>query len=110
MWYFLRTLWEKDGLTQRDLSRRLGIMEPSTLQQLRSMEAKGLIERRRSTTDRRKIHVHLTRTGKALKPRLLPYAREVNLAAVAGFSATELALLRRLLDRVQKNLARRQGG
>lgn len=109
MWYFLRTLWEEDGLTQRDLSRRLGIMEPSTLQQLRSMEAKGLIERRRSTTDRRKIHVHLTRCGRALKPRLLPYAREVNTAAAEGFSAAELALLRRLLDRVQKNLARRQG-
>lgn len=110
MWFFLRALWEDDGLTQRELSRRVGIMEPTTLQQLRSMETKGLIERRRSTVDRRKIHVHLTRAGKALKPDLLPYAREVNLAATAGFSAEELTLLRRLLDRIQKNLALRQPG
>ncbi|MBI2802348.1 MAG: MarR family transcriptional regulator [Gammaproteobacteria bacterium] len=108
MWYFLRALWEEDGLTQRELSRRVGIMEPTTLQQLRSMEAKGLIERRRSIIDRRKIHVHLTRAGKALKPRLLPYALEVNAAAVTGFSPSELGLLRRLLARVQQNLARRQ--
>lgn len=110
MWYFLRALWEEDGLTQRELSRRVGIMEPTTLQQLRSMEAKGLIERQRSTIDRRKIHVRLTRTGKALKPRLLPYAIEVNAAAVAGFSPSELDLLRCLLARVRQNLALRQPG
>ena len=29
-WYFLRELWVEDGLTQRELSRRAGIMEPTT--------------------------------------------------------------------------------
>ena len=31
MWYLLRVLWEEDGLTQRQLSQRIGIMEPTTL-------------------------------------------------------------------------------
>jgi len=26
-WIFLRTIWEEDGLTQREVGRRVGIME-----------------------------------------------------------------------------------
>src|SRR5688572_31170951 len=29
-WTFLRILWEKDGLTQRELSDQAGVMEPTT--------------------------------------------------------------------------------
>ena len=30
-WYFLRVLWTEDGLSQRELSARVGTMEPTTL-------------------------------------------------------------------------------
>ena len=30
-WSFLRVLWAGDGLTQRELSERAGVMEPTTL-------------------------------------------------------------------------------
>ena len=30
-WVFLRILWEKDGLTQRELSEEAGLMEPRDL-------------------------------------------------------------------------------
>src|SRR3954451_19624069 len=42
MWYFLRGLWGEDGLTQRDLSRRIGIREPTTLHTVAVMERNGL--------------------------------------------------------------------
>ena len=29
-WYFLRVLWSEDGLSQRELSARVGTMEPTT--------------------------------------------------------------------------------
>src|SRR5262249_36942587 len=59
-WYFLRVLWNEDGLTQRELSARVGMMEPTTVIALRSMEKSGLIRRRRSTDDKRRSHVWLT--------------------------------------------------
>ena len=31
MWYFLRALWDEDGLTQAELSRRIGTMEPTAM-------------------------------------------------------------------------------
>src|SRR5437870_665414 len=45
MWYFLRALWEEDGLTQRELSRRIGTMEPTTLTAIQTMERSGLVKR-----------------------------------------------------------------
>ena len=35
-WTFLRILWEKDGLTKRELSVEAGVMEPTTFTALRS--------------------------------------------------------------------------
>src|SRR5436190_9972000 len=56
-WYFLRVLWTADGLTQRELSARVGMMEPTTVVALRSMERSQLIRRLRSTDDKRRSHV-----------------------------------------------------
>jgi DNA-binding MarR family transcriptional regulator len=108
MWYFLRALWEEDGLTQRELSKRVGAMAPTTVEQLRKMEQSGLIERVRSVEDRRRIHVSLTAKGKALRHELLPYAAAVNDAALVGLSDLEISYLRLMLDRIRANLATRQ--
>ena len=60
-WYFLRVLWTEDGLSQRELSARVGMMEPTTVIALRSMERSGLIRRVRSNDDKRRSQVWLTR-------------------------------------------------
>lgn len=104
MWYFLRALWEEDGLTQRELSRRVRMMEPTTATALESMERRGLISRRRNSEDRRKINIHLTDEGRRLREVLLPYAMEVNRVALAGIPAKKIPLLREQLDRMRHNL------
>jgi DNA-binding MarR family transcriptional regulator len=108
MWFYLRALWEEDGLTQKELSHRVGSTEPTTAQQLVNMEKQGYIARRRSTKDKRSSHVHLTAAGRALRERLLPYAIEVNATALDGISKSEIRQLREILKRVRENLARRQ--
>ena len=77
-WAFLRILWESDGLTQRELSREAGVMEPTTFGALKAMESRGYIARRQLAGNRRKIHIFLTRKGRALKNKLVPLAEEVN--------------------------------
>src|ERR1700683_84016 len=59
-WYFLRVLWTNDGLSQRELSARVGMMEPTIVIALRSMEKAGLIHRVRSGDDRRNVRGLLT--------------------------------------------------
>jgi DNA-binding MarR family transcriptional regulator len=108
MWFYLRALWEEDGLTQRVLSDRVGATEATTAQQLAKMEARGYIERRRSQVDRRNSHVHLTRSGRALQDKLLPYAVTVNANALAGFTPTDVTQLLDLLARLRSNLEQRE--
>lgn len=104
-WRFLRVLWREDGLTQRELSRRVGMREPTTVIALKSLERSGFVTRRKSEEDRRKVHVFLTPEAKALHPVLMPAVAEVNKVALAGLSKDEVAILRKALTRVGQNLS-----
>lgn len=104
MWYYLRALWDEDGLTQRELSDRIGTMEPTTLAAIMAMQRKGLVRRSRNPDDRRKVNVYLTERGRALESVLLPAAREVVQIAVKGFKKREVDTLLRLLHTIQHNL------
>lgn len=77
-WHFLRALWEEDGMTQRELSHRVGMMEPTTVTALNGMERRGLVKRVRNPRDRRKLNVYLTDAGRALKAQLLPLEEALN--------------------------------
>lgn len=104
MWYFLRVLWDEDGLTQRELSLRTGTKEPTTLHAIATMERSGLVSRRRNRGDRRKINVFLTRKGKQLEAKLMPLAINVVDAALKGFSKKEVRRMIRFLKSIQTNL------
>jgi DNA-binding MarR family transcriptional regulator len=105
-WAFLRILWETDGLTQRALSVEAGLMESTTSSALAAMEALGYIRRERRPDNRKNVHVFLTPRGKALRPRLVPLAEQVNDVAVRRVSASEVAVTRRTLLVMVENLAR----
>jgi len=100
-WYFLRVLWNEDGLTQRELSARVGIA-------LRGMEKSGLIRRLRSTDDRRRSHVWLTAKAQRMRKPLLALARGITEEAEADISRGDLLRFRRAIARMTANLDRIQ--
>ena len=104
-WRFLRVLWQGDGITQRELSRRVGMREPTTVIALKSLERSGFVVRKQSTEDRRRVHVFLTPLARRLEKKLLPAVAEVNEIATRGLSAREVEQLRKLLAKVGENLA-----
>jgi MarR family transcriptional regulator, organic hydroperoxide resistance regulator len=108
-WYFLRALWTEDGLTQRELSARVGMMEPTTVIALRGMEKSGLIRRLRSTDDKRRSHVLLTAKAQRMRKQLLALARGITEEAQAGISQGDLLRFRRVIARMTANLDRIQG-
>ena len=105
-WYFLRVLWTADGLSQRELSARVGMMEPTTAVALRSMERSQLIRRFRAADDRRKVRVFLTPKAKRLRNQLLTVARGITADAEQGIGARDLANFRRAIARMTANLDR----
>jgi DNA-binding MarR family transcriptional regulator len=105
-WYFLRVLWTADGLSQRELSARVGMMEPTTAVALRSMERSQLIRRLRAEDDRRKVRVFLTAKAKRLRNELLMVARGITADAEQGIGARDLANFRQVIARMTANLDR----
>jgi DNA-binding MarR family transcriptional regulator len=104
-WTFLRILWETEGLTQRELSARAGVMEPTTFSALKAMAERGYITRRRNPRSHKEIQIYLTPQGRALKDKLVPLAEEVNEVALRRIAAADTAATRRALLAVIQNLA-----
>ena len=104
MWYFLRALWDEDGLTQRELSARVGTMEPTTMSAIALMERSGFVRRSRNAEDRRKVNIYLTDRGRALEKELLPSGIAVVDIATRTFTPREIQMFLSLLSEIQKNL------
>jgi len=104
-WFFLRALWIEEGLSQRELSRRVRTTEPTTVSALRLLERNGLIRRVRNKDDRRTINIFLTKRGRDLKAELLPFALELTHIATEGISRAEFAEFRRIIHKMKENLA-----
>ena len=85
-WVFLRILWERDGMTQRELSVQAGLMEPTTFSALKAMEKLGYVARQQMPANRKNVYVFLTPRGRALKEKLVPPPVEVNESAVSGIA------------------------
>jgi DNA-binding MarR family transcriptional regulator len=104
-WAFLRALWRHDGLTQKQLSDEVGVMEPTTFAAVKAMERLGYVRREQREGNRKNVHVVLTPAGRALKRRLVPLAEAVNDIGVAGVDPAQVAVVRRVLVAIIANLA-----
>lgn len=105
-WVFLRILWQEEGLTQRELSERANLTEPTVHTALNKLEAQGIVTRRTEEGNKRKQHVYLTDQGKALQKVLEPLAVDANQTALHGLDDKEEAYLKRALILILHNLAK----
>ena len=105
-WTFLRILWEKDGMTQRELSEQAGVMEPTTFSAVQAMERLGYVTRRQLAGNKKKNFIFLTAKGRQLKDKLVPLAEEVNEIAVRNVAPDDIATTRKTLLTILENLAR----
>ena len=68
----LRVLWEQEQLTLRALSELTLIPAPSLVGVVDRLQSSGLVARRRSDTDRRKVYVLATPKGIELETEIMP--------------------------------------
>lgn len=100
----LLVLWETDELGVGDICERL-LLETTTLTPLlKRLEARGLVHRRRSAEDERRVIVSLTEAGRALRARAECIPDRV--AEAAGWSIEDLIDLRGKLIALRGSLAR----
>jgi len=106
-WRPLALVAHSQADTPAELARIIGVDTGAMTRTLDRLEAKGLLRRARSVTDRRVVKLEATETGLA-KAREIPalIAKALNLH-LCDFSTDEVTLLRQLLSRMLVNGAPR---
>ncbi|MCB5364861.1 MarR family transcriptional regulator [Pusillimonas sp. CC-YST705] len=103
-WSFLRILWEKDGLTQRELADRSGMTTPTTFTAINAMETLGYVRRKQMNGNKKNVYIFLTPRGRKLEDKLQPLAEEINAAAVEGLNEEDIQAARLVLEQIAGNL------
>lgn len=102
-WLPLFKLAAKDCNTVAALSRELDLDPGAMTRALDRLEAKGLVQRDRSTEDRRVVHLSLTDEGRKIARKVPPVMAEVLNQHLAGFTEDEWKQLLGLLARMVAN-------
>ncbi|WP_328399755.1 MarR family winged helix-turn-helix transcriptional regulator [Nocardia sp. NBC_00403] len=95
-------LWERDDRSVGDLCDALALDSGTLSPLLKRLEAAGVVARRRSAVDERRVDVQLTARGRALRAEAV--AIPAGMAEAAGLSMDELATLREILRRMTDSL------
>lgn len=104
-WLILISLKSRPTASQRQLADALGIEGATLSQQLGTMEADGLLTRRRDPANRRVHLVELTNAGEQAFQRLRRAAGRFDQQLRGELADDDLATLRRLLDQLRRNVA-----
>ena len=100
----LRELWDREGLTQKDLAARMKITPATVTKMLQRMEKAGFVQRKPDADDQRVSRVFLTDAGRDVQKRVEKVFRTLESETFANFNVEERVLLRRLLMQVRVNL------
>jgi DNA-binding MarR family transcriptional regulator len=103
-WILLMHL--RDGLarTASDIARELHHDSGALTRVLDQLEGRGLVTRRRSSTDRRVVELDLTPKGRRTVEELLPTVVEELNAALAPLTRAEFTQFERTLKKVERHL------
>ena len=101
----LLVLWEKDGLTQKELLAMLDIEQATLANTLTRMERDGLIVRKEHPADARARTIHLTDQGHSIRESAYKAAMEINEKVLADLSEEEtqafLDYMRRVIGKIK---------
>jgi DNA-binding MarR family transcriptional regulator len=93
----LGALWDEDGPSAGDLSRKLGLDNATLSGVLDRMAEREWILKETDPEDRRILRVRLTQRGRDIEPRLLDERDSANEEILGNLSLEERVLLKRLL-------------
>lgn len=84
----LMVLWETDEISVNEITQKLILNTNTVTPLLKRMETQGLITRKRSSTDERKVIVKLTEKGKMLESK----AAEIPQKLIEGLADSKMTV------------------
>ena len=104
-WGVLSRLWENEGIHQSALAEGTSKDRHNITRILNLLERNGFIFRTPDGKDKRRVNVHLTEEGKALKQELIPIAIGFLRNCFEGLTQEEVKDLRRIHEHILENLS-----
>jgi DNA-binding MarR family transcriptional regulator len=105
----MMALWMFGPAETRTLAKMLGVSRPAVVSTVNTLEARRLVKRRRSRTDRRLVTIELTSAGQLAVEKAQAATHAYERQLTASMSRGEKRELARLL-RVLQDAARSAGG
>jgi DNA-binding MarR family transcriptional regulator len=98
----MMVLWERDGLTVKEIGQRLHLDSGTLTPLLKRLEAGKLVRRQRASGDERQVNIYLTDAGKSLyeKARNVP----AQVLCATGQTVDQLMSLKRDLVALRASL------
>lgn len=90
------------GITSRQICTALDILPPNLVGMIKSLDKRGLIERRAHPTDRRAQGLHVSAAGKRLQREAQSTATQLERDVSQALTADELQTLNHLLRKVYR--------
>lgn len=102
LWPVLFALWQEEGITQTELSKRCDVANYTMTRLLDQLQVQGLITRHQEADNRRAFQIFLTNTAKALEQDLTREAEWINERFLANLSDQESIDFIHLLNKINR--------
>ena len=105
-WRMLAQLGQGEGMASSALAERAALDRAQTSRAVSALVQKGLVARTPRPGNRREVLLHLTERGRALYAALLPRVAAINQELLSVLSASEVATLELLVQRLRAQAER----
>ena len=106
----LISVWRNPGISQQALAQRLDITTMSVCRQVDALEARGMMERRPSATDRRVKCLYVTDKTTPIISTVMDHVHEISEMFLAPLTSDERTHFLSLLDRIVDTATSRKLG
>lgn len=103
-WKALYFLGIDEKISQGELAKKMNVKDSTIGRLIERMERDGLIERERSSMDRRVVYVKLTESGTLYREELMPIGTKFSNDLVKGLTDEEIMIFDKVLNRMIENI------
>lgn len=100
----LFNLWEKDGLSGRELSDRMNVQPATITKMVQRLKSKDFVFTQQDPEDSRVSRVFLSKRGKAIEKDVRKIFQELHQHIFHGLSQDKLDFLEEIFDVMKSNL------
>lgn len=100
----LNMLADEDGITQKELAKKLNIKPPTVAVMVKRMEKNEYISKQTDSQDMRKTRIYITQKGKDVAKEVKEIQTEIKEQMYKGFTNEEIENLKKSFIKIRDNL------